>query len=167
MATLENVKQGSEETLHDYFRRFNVEVPLVRGATDEAVKNFLIASRRRGSDFWKSLQAKDPETLAELYQQTDPFKRLEISMADLEGSSSRSGYRSANIKRPISWTPEDKRTPTPRRYDRGGKEMPPPPKGKIMDHPTTDITITHHSWHPLRISMPSMRIKGSSRSLPL
>ena len=51
VATLVNVKQGSEETLHDYFRRFNVEVPMDRGATDEAVKNFLIAGLRRGSDF--------------------------------------------------------------------------------------------------------------------
>ena len=74
--TLENVKQGSEETLHDYFIRFNAKVPLVQGATDEAVKCFLINGLRRGSDFWKSLQAKEPETLVELYQYTDPFKRL-------------------------------------------------------------------------------------------
>ena len=130
MATLVNVKQGSEETLHDYFKRFNVEVPLVRGATDEAVKNFLIAGLKRGSDFWKSLQAKEPETLTELYQQAEPFKRMKISMADLEGSNSRSGYRSTNKRRPRSWTPEERRTPSPRRYDRGGKERSPPPKGE-------------------------------------
>ena len=74
-------------------------------------KNFLIAGLRRGSDFWKSLQAKEPEILAELYQEAEPFKRLEISMADLEGSPSRGSYRSTNKRRPRSWTPEDRMTP--------------------------------------------------------
>ena len=68
VATLANIKQGSRETLHDYFKRFNAEVPYVRGATDEAVKNFLITGLRRRSDFWKDIQAHEPATLQDFYR---------------------------------------------------------------------------------------------------
>ena len=93
-------------------------------------KNFLIAGLRRGSDFWKSLQAKEPETLAELYQQAEPFKRLEISMANLEASHSRGSYRFYKQEKATILDPRRKEKPlAPRRYDRGGKERSPPPKG--------------------------------------
>lgn len=55
VTTLANIKQRSGETFHDYFRRFDAEVPYVRGATNEAIKNFLIAKLKRGSDFWKNI----------------------------------------------------------------------------------------------------------------
>ncbi|XP_017227472.1 uncharacterized protein LOC108203226 [Daucus carota subsp. sativus] len=68
VATLANIKQGSGETLHDYFKRFIAEVPYVREATDEAVKNFLITGLRRCSDFWKDIQAHEPATLQDFYR---------------------------------------------------------------------------------------------------
>ncbi|KAK1362672.1 hypothetical protein POM88_047146 [Heracleum sosnowskyi] len=43
--TLANIKQRDNETLNDYFKRFNAEVPKVKKATDETYKNFLIAGR--------------------------------------------------------------------------------------------------------------------------
>ena len=54
---------------------------MVHGATDETVKNFLIAGVRVGSDFWKDLERKKPPNLAALYAQAEPFKREEEAMA--------------------------------------------------------------------------------------
>ena len=56
VTTLANIRQRKDETLQSYFKRFNSKVPMVRGATDETIKNFLIARVRVGSDFQKELQ---------------------------------------------------------------------------------------------------------------
>ena len=95
VTTLANIRQKEGETLQAYFRRFNAEVPQVRGATDEIVKNFLIAGVRVGTDFWKALQRKEPPTLAALYLLAEPYKREEEALASItrhDASSSRSHY---------------------------------------------------------------------------
>lgn len=128
VATLANIKQRSGETLHDYFKRFNTEVPYVRGATDEAVKNFLIAGLRRGSDFWKNIQAHEPATLQDFYRQAEPFKIVEKSMAELDQGSPpiRDSYWYRNRKRGRSVTPDRKRrSPSPKK-ERLKKEKTPP-----------------------------------------
>ncbi|XP_074351902.1 uncharacterized protein LOC141691053 [Apium graveolens] len=84
MVTLANIKQREGEPLAEYFRRFNAEVPKVRGASEETIKNFLIAGLKEGSKFWKSLQASMPRTLAKFYEQAGPFKRVEKSMRELK-----------------------------------------------------------------------------------
>ena len=53
--TLANIKQMDDETLREYFRRFNEEVPRVKKASDETLKEFLIARVRPETDFWKEL----------------------------------------------------------------------------------------------------------------
>ena len=50
--TLANIKQKEHETLREYFKRFNAEVPRVRPTSKETLKNFLIAGVRPGTDFW-------------------------------------------------------------------------------------------------------------------
>ncbi|KAK1389694.1 hypothetical protein POM88_017872 [Heracleum sosnowskyi] len=80
VTTLANIKQRDGETLQEYFKRFNAEVPTVRGASEEIIKNFLIAGVRVGTDFWKNLQREEPSTLAALYLQADPFKREEEAL---------------------------------------------------------------------------------------
>ncbi|KAL8100036.1 hypothetical protein AgCh_032335 [Apium graveolens] len=84
VATLANIKQREGEPLAEYFHRFNIEVPKVRGASEETIKNFLIAGLKEGSKFWKSLQASEPRTLAEFYEQVKSFKRVEKSMRELK-----------------------------------------------------------------------------------
>ncbi|XP_074363199.1 uncharacterized protein LOC141703637 [Apium graveolens] len=103
VATLANIKQREGEPLAEYFRRFNAEVPKVRGASEETIKNFLIAGLKEGSKFWKSLQASEPRTLAEFYEQAEPFKRVEKSMRELKISES---YRD---KRDRSSSPDERR----------------------------------------------------------
>ncbi|XP_074342571.1 uncharacterized protein LOC141680172 [Apium graveolens] len=103
VATLANIKQREEESLAEYFRRFNAEVSKVRGASEETIKNFLIAGLKEDSKFWKSLQASEPRTLAEFYEQAEPFKRVEKSMRELKISEN---YRD---KRDQSSSPDERR----------------------------------------------------------
>lgn len=53
--TQENIKRRENETLNEYFKRFNEQVLKVKRASKEALKNFLIAGIRLGTDFWKTL----------------------------------------------------------------------------------------------------------------
>lgn len=46
-----NIRHRETKTLHSYFKSLNLEVPLMRGAMNENVKNFLIVGVRVGSDF--------------------------------------------------------------------------------------------------------------------
>ncbi|XP_074323865.1 uncharacterized protein LOC141660778 [Apium graveolens] len=103
VATLANIKQREREPLAEYFCRFNAEVPKVRGASEETNKNFLIAGLKEGSKFWKSLQASEPRTLAEFYEQAEPFKRVQKSMRELKISEN---YRD---KRDRSSSPDERR----------------------------------------------------------
>ncbi|XP_074327506.1 uncharacterized protein LOC141665419 [Apium graveolens] len=82
VTTLANVKQKEGESLTSYFKRFNAESTLVRGATDETLKILLIAGLRVGTDFWKHLQGKDPVSLADVLAQAESFKVIEQSLAE-------------------------------------------------------------------------------------
>ena len=72
--TLANIKQRDDETLREYFIGFNEEVPKVRKASDETLKKFLIAGVRIGTNFWKDLQGREPETLSEFYSRDESHK---------------------------------------------------------------------------------------------
>lgn len=130
VSTLANMKQKEGETLHDYFKRFNAEVPRVRGANDEAVKNFLIAGVREGTKFWEKLQEQTPGTLSELHRVAEPFKRVEKSLADLKknAGSGSNGGKGKGVKRRDSRSPRRRqdRSPSPRRRDRDPSRRSPP-----------------------------------------
>ncbi|KAK1404552.1 hypothetical protein POM88_004157 [Heracleum sosnowskyi] len=126
--------------------RFNAEVPSVRGATEEAQKNFLIAGLREGSKFWKTLQAREPETLAEFYEQAEPHKRVEKSMRDLRSSGRRME------KRGRSSSPEErrktfKRSPSPKKFNKArenvSKETGRPYTTKWQNHTPLVASIDH------------------------
>ncbi|XP_074362766.1 uncharacterized protein LOC141703051 [Apium graveolens] len=87
VTTLANVRQRENESLTSYFNRFNAESTSVRGASEEALKSFLIAGLRVGSDFWKHLQGKDPATLADVFALAESFKAIEQSLADVQPTS--------------------------------------------------------------------------------
>ncbi|XP_074374821.1 uncharacterized protein LOC141715244 [Apium graveolens] len=137
VATLANIRQREGETLQDYFIRFNAEVPRVRDASEEAVKNFLIAGLREGTKFWKYMQAQTPSTLADFHAQAEPFKWIEKSMQDLKksgGSSSSSNNKGRGSKRKMSWSPKRNgrdRSESPRR-DRNARERS-PQRGRTGD----------------------------------
>lgn len=56
----------------------------MRKASEEILKNFLVAGFNRGSYSWKTLQGKEPETLTDFYSQTEPYRLVEESIADLK-----------------------------------------------------------------------------------
>lgn len=82
--TLANVEQRDNETLTEYFKRFNAEVPKIRKTTNGTYKNFLIAGVRPWTDFWKELQGAEPKTLADFYARAETQKLVEESMAKLK-----------------------------------------------------------------------------------
>ncbi|XP_074336767.1 uncharacterized protein LOC141673938 [Apium graveolens] len=84
VTTLANVKKMEDESLTSYFKRFNAESTSVRGASEEAIKSFLITGLRVGSDFWKHLQGKDPATLADVFVLAESFKAIEQSLAEVQ-----------------------------------------------------------------------------------
>ncbi|XP_074326752.1 uncharacterized protein LOC141664696 [Apium graveolens] len=84
ITTLANIKQREDESLMSYFKSFNAESTSVRGASDEALKSFLIAGLRVGSDFWKHLQGKDPATLADIFALAESFKAIEQSLEEVQ-----------------------------------------------------------------------------------
>lgn len=63
--------------MKEYFRRFSDQVPKVKQASEETLKNFLIASFQPEIDFWKELQGKDPETQADFYAKAESSKVVE------------------------------------------------------------------------------------------
>ena len=103
-----NIKQREGETLHAYFKRFNAEATSVRGETDETLKSFLIAGMQVGTDFWKHLQGKDPSTLAELYTQAEPYKRVEQSPVENKNVDSTTPSKYKSKKRERSPSPENR-----------------------------------------------------------
>lgn len=78
----------------------------VRGATDEALKNFLIAGLRAGTDFWKHLQGKDPATLAELFSQAESYKRVEQAQLDNKKGEQQSNSKGKNKRKDRSPSPD-------------------------------------------------------------
>ncbi|XP_074374144.1 uncharacterized protein LOC141714528 [Apium graveolens] len=93
VTTLANVRQRESESLTSYFKRFNTESTSMRGISDEALKSFLIAGLRVGSDFWKHLQGKDPATLADVFALAESFKAIEQSLADVQPTSQSTSTR--------------------------------------------------------------------------
>ncbi|KAK1399685.1 hypothetical protein POM88_009548 [Heracleum sosnowskyi] len=104
--TLANIKQRDNETLNEYFKRFNAEVPRVRKTTDETYKNFLIAGVKPGTEFWKELQSREPTTLADFYAKAERHKVVEQSLENLKkDNASRDWNRN---KKNMSYSPKDR-----------------------------------------------------------
>ncbi|XP_074356772.1 uncharacterized protein LOC141696542 [Apium graveolens] len=141
VTTLANVNQRENESLTSYFKRFNTESTNVKGASDEALKSFLIAGLRFGSDFWKHLQGKDPAAMADVFALAESFKAIKQSLAEVQTTwkmSQRGGAR----KRGRS------RSPRYRRDSRSPNRV--------------NATITRMEWSP-----PSSYNRRMGRYMPL
>ncbi|KAL8148773.1 hypothetical protein AgCh_005948 [Apium graveolens] len=106
---LANVKQKEGESLTSYFKRFNAESTLVRGATDETLKILLIAGLRIGTDFWKHLQGKDPVSLADVLAQAESFKAIEQSLAETKKNDNTYNSKGRSKRRDRSLSPDYRR----------------------------------------------------------
>ncbi|XP_074324018.1 uncharacterized protein LOC141660939 [Apium graveolens] len=141
VTTLANVRQRENESLTSYFKRFNAESTSVRGASDEALKSFLIAGLRVGSDFWKHLQGKDLATLADVFVLAESFKVIEQSLAEVQLTSQTSQRNKARKR---------DRSPSPR-YRKGSRS---PDRVNTVN--------TRRGWSP-----PSNYDYRASRYMPL
>ncbi|XP_074374430.1 uncharacterized protein LOC141714833 [Apium graveolens] len=109
VTTLANVKQKEGESLTSYFKRFNAESTLVRGATDETLKILLIVGLRVGTDFWKHLQGKDPVSLADVLTQAESFKAIEQSLAETKKNDNTYNSKGRSKRRDRSVSPDYRR----------------------------------------------------------
>ncbi|XP_074355910.1 uncharacterized protein LOC141695571 [Apium graveolens] len=109
VTTLANVKQKEGESLTSYFKRFNAESTLVRGATDETLKILLIAGLHVGTDFWKHLQGKDPVSLADVLAQAESFKAIEQSLAETKKNDNTYNSKGRSKRRDRSVSPDYRR----------------------------------------------------------
>ncbi|XP_074347037.1 uncharacterized protein LOC141685858 [Apium graveolens] len=109
ITTLANVKQKEGESLTSYFKRFNTESTLVRGATDETLKILLIAGLRVGTDLRKHLQGKDPVSLADVLAQAESFKAIEQSLDETKKNDSTHNSKGRAKRRDISVSPDYRR----------------------------------------------------------
>ncbi|XP_074346618.1 uncharacterized protein LOC141685413 [Apium graveolens] len=106
VTTLANVKQKEGESLTSYFKRFNAESTLVRGATDETLKILLIAGLRVGTDFWKHLQGKDPVSLGDVLAQAESYKAIEQSLAETKKNDNTHNSKGRAKRRDRSLSPD-------------------------------------------------------------
>ncbi|XP_074359639.1 uncharacterized protein LOC141699684 [Apium graveolens] len=109
VTTLANVKQKEGESLTSYFKRFNAESTLVRGATDETLKILLIAGLRVGTDFWKHLQGKNLVSLADVLAQAESFKAIEQSLAETKKNDNTHNSKGRSKRRDRSLSPDYRR----------------------------------------------------------
>ncbi|XP_060965551.1 uncharacterized protein LOC133034477 [Cannabis sativa] len=112
--TLANIKQEPGESLQDYFKRFNAEVTKVEKAPESSLVCMLITGVLPRTDFWKELQARRPESLVEFFAMTEPHKRIENSLVELEKGKDK---RKSPVPRSRSRSPRGKnsRGRSPRR----------------------------------------------------
>ncbi|XP_074336440.1 uncharacterized protein LOC141673585 [Apium graveolens] len=117
VTTLANIRQRENESLTSYFKSFSAESTSVRGASEEALRSFLIAGLRVGSDFWKHLQGKDPATLADVFPLAESFKAIEQSLEEVQ-TASQASQRNKAMKRDRSLSPRYRRSSrTPNRVN--------------------------------------------------
>ncbi|XP_074363975.1 uncharacterized protein LOC141704675 [Apium graveolens] len=103
----QDAKEG--ESLTSYFKRFNAESTLVRGATDETLKIVLIAGLHVGTDLWKHLQGKDPVLLADVLAQAESFKAIEQSLAETKKNDSTHNSKGRTKRRDRFVSPDYRR----------------------------------------------------------
>ncbi|XP_074347333.1 uncharacterized protein LOC141686182 [Apium graveolens] len=105
--TLANIKQKDNETLNEYLKHFNEEVPKVRTVSEETYKNFLIVGVKPRTDFWKELQRREPRTLAAFYAKAEPHKVVEESLAKLKRDNNLGGSGNwSKNKRNMPYSPK-------------------------------------------------------------
>ena len=80
-------------------------MPRVRPTSKETLKNFLIAGVRPGTDFWKELQEREPETLADFFARAEPHKVIEESLVKLKKESKSESPSNWESKRDRSYSP--------------------------------------------------------------
>ncbi|XP_074336792.1 uncharacterized protein LOC141673965 [Apium graveolens] len=141
VTTLANIRQRENESLTSYFKRFNAESTSIREASDEALKSFLIAGLRVGSDFWKYLHEKDPATLADVFALEESFKAIEQSLEEVQPISQENQISKVR-KRDRSLSP---------RYRRSSRSP-----------NRVNATTTRREWSP-----PSSYDHRASRYMPL
>ena len=79
LSHLASFKQGPNETLKAYVKRFKEELATIHNPQENGVLMAAISGGRLETPFWDKLQKDECKTLAEFYRLTDKIMRLETA----------------------------------------------------------------------------------------
>ena len=79
LSRLASIKQGSNETLKAYVRRFNKELATIHNPQENEVLMAAISIVRPKTPLWDKLQKDECKTLQEFYRRADKIMRLETA----------------------------------------------------------------------------------------
>jgi len=102
--SLADIKQGENELLRDYVKRFNHAAARVKGADEKLMHYALIAGVRKGTAFAQKLLMKKTEDLQDFYEKAEHYMRLEES----ESNTNKPDAKAANTP-PQGAGPNDRR----------------------------------------------------------
>ena len=79
LSRLASIKQGPNEKLKAYIKRFNDELTTIHNPQQNGVTTMAISGVRSDTPFWDKIQKDECKTLAEFYRRTDKIMRLETA----------------------------------------------------------------------------------------
>ena len=79
LSRLASIKQGLNETLKDYVKRFNEELATMHNPQENGVLMAAILGVRPETPFWDKLQKDECKTLQEFYRRADKIMHLETA----------------------------------------------------------------------------------------
>ena len=109
--SLASIKQGSNETLKVYVKRFNEELTTIHNPKENEVLMAAISGVRLETPFWDKLQKDECKTLQEFYRRADKIMRLETAKEAVHA------WRSTPIEVPHEIAPTGKFMPAEKNRD--------------------------------------------------
>ena len=79
LSRLSSIKQGLNETLKAYVKRFNEELATIHNPQENGVLTAAILGVRPETPFWDKLQKDECKTLQEFYRRANKIMRLETA----------------------------------------------------------------------------------------
>ena len=79
LSSLANIKQGLNETLKAYIKRFNDELKTILNPQENGVMMETISGIRPNTPFWDKLQKDECKSLAEFYMRADKIICIETA----------------------------------------------------------------------------------------
>ena len=111
LSHLSSIKQGSNETLKAYVKRFNEELATIHNPQENKVLMAAISGVRPKTPFWDKLQKDECKMLQEFYRRANKIMRLETAREAVHAG------RSTSVEAPPEIVPSGKFTSTAKNGD--------------------------------------------------
>ena len=88
LSRLASIKQGPNETLKVYIKRFNDKLTMIPNPRENGVMMAAISRVRPETPFWDKLQKDECKTLAEFYRRVDKIMHLKTAREAIQAGKS-------------------------------------------------------------------------------